>query len=244
MIRFGAIVEARMTSKRLPGKILYKADGKPFLWHLIQRLKRVKQIKKIIIATTINKSDDILVSFAKKNRGSELNVKKRVFEASKKFKIQNIVSVTSDCPIIDHNLIAQAIETFKFNKVDFVSNCDFRSFPDGMDVAVYRRLSLKKSYSLTKEKYYREHPTLFIKHNKKLFQQINIVAPENLNYPSLGLTLDEYNDYLLLKKIVEYFKKKNNKFFSCQDVVELLKKNKKWLKINAKVKRKKVAVFN
>lgn len=242
MISFAAIIEARMTSTRLPGKILYKAGGKSFLWHLIQRLKVIKEIDKIIIATTTNKTDDILVDFAKKNkvsyfRGSELNVKKRVLDAAKKFKVKNIVGITSDCPIIDHNLISQVISTFKFNNVDFVTNSDFRSFPDGMDVDVYKRKALEKSYASTKSKFYREHVTQYLKHNKKKFKQINIVAPSNLNWPSLGLTLDVYDDYILLKKIIEYFKNRKNLFFRCDEVIELMLKKKNWFKINSKVKR-------
>jgi spore coat polysaccharide biosynthesis protein SpsF len=242
MIKFAAIIEARMTSTRLPGKILYKAGGKSFLWYLVQRLRKIDDIEKIIIATTTNKTDDVLIKFAKKNnvsyfRGSELNVKKRVLDAAKKFKVKNIVGITSDCPIIDHNLIIQVIDTFKFNKVEFVSNSDFRSFPDGMDVSVYKRKALEKSYVSTKSKFYREHVTQYLKHNKKKFKQINIVAPKNLNWPSLGLTLDVYNDYVLLKKIIEHFKKKKNIFFGCHEVIELLQKKKKWLKINSKVNR-------
>ena len=245
MIKYAAIIEARMTSKRLPGKILYKAGGKTFLWYLVQRLKKVKQIKKIILATTINDSDNVLVSFAKKNkisffRGSEHNVKLRVLEAAKKFKVKNIVGVTSDCPIIDHNLISQAINIFNLNNIDFVSNSDFRSYPDGMDVSVYKTKSLMKSYSLTKNKYFREHVTQFIMHNKKKFKQINIVAPDNLFWPKLGLTLDEHNDYLLLKKLLSILKEKKNIYFNCQEVIELLGKKKNWLKINSKVIRKKI----
>ena len=248
MTKFAAIIEARMTSTRLPGKILYKAGGKSFLWYLVKRLKKINEINKIILATTLNKADDVLVAFAEKNkilyfRGSELNVKKRVLDSAKKFKVQNIVGITSDCPIIDHNLISQVIDTFKFNNVEFVSNSDYRSFPDGMDVAVYKRKALEKSYSLTKSKYYREHVTQYIKHNKKIFKQINIVAPKNLNWPSLGLTLDEHKDYVLLKKIIEYFKKQKNIFFSCDEVIKLLKKKKSWCKINSKVKRNIIKVI-
>jgi spore coat polysaccharide biosynthesis protein SpsF len=249
MIKFAAIVEARMTSSRLPGKILYKAGGQTFLWHLIKRLKKINLIEKIILTTTTNKTDDILVKFAMRNkikyfRGSELNVKKRVLDTAKKFRVKNIVRVTSDCPIIDNNLIIQAIKTFEFNKVEFVTNSDFRSFPIGMDVSVFKTSSLKRSYSLTKSKLYREHVALYMQHNKKKFNQINIVAPENLNYPTLGLTLDEYNDYILLKKIIEYFKKKKNNFFNCHDIINLMIKKEKWLKINSKVKRKKIKVLD
>ena len=245
MQKFSAIIEARMSSSRLPGKILYKANNKPFLWHLIRRLKKVKQINQIILATTKNPIDNILVKEAKKNkikfyRGEEENVKKRVLDAAKKFNVKNIVGITSDCPIIDINLISQVIDTFKHNNVEFVSNCDFRSYPDGMDVAVYKIQALQKSYKLTKSKYYREHVTLFMKHNKKIFKQINIVAPSNIFLPNLGLTLDEYKDSILLKKIIEYFYKRKNFYFSCDEVIKLLQIKKNWSKINSTVSRKPV----
>jgi spore coat polysaccharide biosynthesis protein SpsF len=245
MQKFSAIIEARMSSSRLPGKILYKANNKPFLWHLIRRLKKVKQINQIILATTKNPIDNILVKEAKKNkikfyRGEEENVKKRVLDAAKKFNVKNIVGITSDCPIIDINLISQVIDTFKHNNVEFVSNCDFRSYPDGMDVAVYKIQALQKSYKLTKSKYYREHVTLFMKHNKNIFKQINIVAPSNIFLPNLGLTLDEYKDSILLKKIIEYFYKRKNFYFSCDEVIKLLQIKKNWSKINSAVSRKPV----
>jgi len=248
MIKFAAIIEARMNSNRLPGKILFKSCGKPMLKHLVDRIKKVKKINRIIIATTTNKKDDLLIKFAKKNRimfyrGSELNVKKRVLDAANKFKVKNIVSITSDCPIIDYNLISQVIETFENHKVDFVSNCDFRSYPDGMDVAVYKTNALKKSYKLTKSKYYREHVTLFMKHNKKIFNQINIFAPENIHYPKLGLTLDEYKDYVLIDKILNHFRKEKNIFFTCEDVVKYINSNKTLKKINSQVRRKKIKVI-
>jgi len=241
-MKFGAIIEARMTSTRLPGKILYEAAGKSFLQHLINRLKKVKQINKIIIATTLNSEDNILRSIAKKNkvflfRGSENDVLSRVIGASKKFNVKNIVNITSDCPIIDIDIISQIIETFRINNVDFVTNSDYRSYPDGMDVSVCKHKSLIKTYKMTKDKKYREHISLFIKHNKKIFKQINIVAPKNIFWPSLGLTLDEHKDYIFLKKIIEHFYKRKNYFFKCHEIIELLKKNKNWLKINSKVKR-------
>ena len=131
--KFAAIVEARMGSSRLPGKIFYKASNKTFLWHLINRIKKVKQINQIILATTTNRNDDVLENFANKNkincfRGSELNVKKRVLDAAKKFNVKNIVSITADCPVIDINLISQVIDVYKIHKADFVTNSDFRSY--------------------------------------------------------------------------------------------------------------------
>ena len=105
-MNFVAIIQARMNSSRLPGKHMLLINKKPVIWYLIQRLKLVKKINKIVLATTVNKIDDVLVDFAKKTkiffyRGSESDVIGRVTEAAKKFKAKNIVDISGDCPLID-----------------------------------------------------------------------------------------------------------------------------------------------
>ena len=235
------IIEARITSSRLPGKVLMKVMGKPLLYYLIKRIQKSKFINKIIIATTTNASDDILVNFAKKYnlgiyRGPEFDVMKRVIGAAKKYKVQNIVEITSDCPLIDSKIIDMFILNFFKNKVDYIHNAGVRSYPDGMDVNIFKLKSLVKAYNLTKSKKDREHVTFFFRKNKNLFKQINIISDENLYWPELGLTLDQSEDYILINKIYEFFGKKNI-YFDCKDIVDLLKKRKSWVKINSKVKR-------
>ena len=235
------IIEARMTSSRLPGKVLMKVMGKPLLYYLIKRIQKSKFVNKVIIATTKNASDDILVSFAKKYnigfyRGSEFDVMKRVIGAAKKYKVQNVVEITSDCPLIDSKIIDMFIINFFKNNVEYIHNAGVRSYPDGMDVNVFKLNSLIKAYNLTKSKKDREHVTYFFRKNKKIFKQINIISDENLYWPELGLTIDQKEDYVLIKKIYEYFGKKNI-YFSCEDIINLLKKKKSWPKINSKVKR-------
>ena len=242
-MKIGAIIEARMSSSRLPGKVLMTAANKPFLLHIVERLKRVKKIDKIIVATTNNKKDEEIVKFCKKNnisffRGSEDNVMQRVILAAKKYKLDLITEVTGDCPIIDYRIIDQCLEIFLSNKVDYVTNCHIRSYPDGMDVQVYKLRTLIKSSKMTKNKLDQEHVTLHIRKNPSIFKTINLMPNRDIYWPELGLTLDEHKDYLLLKKIIEHFYKKKNKLFSCEDVINFLRFNKKIRNINRIVKRK------
>ena len=156
MINFGAIIEARFGSTRLPGKVMLKVNNQPLIFQLIKRLKFVKNLDQIIVATTLNKKDDVICDFLKKNkikffRGSEDNVVDRVLNAAKKFKIKNIVQITGDCPLIDPYIVSQVIETFKSNNFDFVSNANIRTYPDGMDVSIFSTKNLNKLSKLTKK---------------------------------------------------------------------------------------------
>ena len=154
MPKISAIIEARANSCRLPKKILLKINKKTILEHLVNKLKKSKNLNTIIIATTLNNSDDQIVEIAKKLkvkffRGDETNVLKRVIDAANHFKVDVIVRITSDCPLIDVNIVDQLINIFKNNKVDLVGNAKVRSYPDGMDVEIIRFKSLKKSLSIS-----------------------------------------------------------------------------------------------
>ncbi len=239
--KIGCIIEARTNSKRLPNKVLLPVLNKPILYWLTKRIKKIKKIEEIVLATTTNKNDDILVEFAKKNkiksfRGSENNVVSRVCEAARKFKIKTIVEITGDCPVIDINIINQSLEIFEKNSVEYVNNCNYRSYPDGMDVQIFNAKSLKKTLRNTKDPKELEHVGLHLIRNPHKFKTINIIAPKINYFPSLGLTLDEKKDYILLKKIIEHFGTKNP-YFTCEDIINLLNKKKNWKKINNKVKR-------
>jgi len=205
---FSIIIEARLNSRRLPNKILMKIKKYSFLEYLIKRLKLVKNVRDIIIATTDNEPNEEIIQIAKRNKikwfkGSEKNVLLRVIKTGKYFKCKNIVRVTSDCPLIDPKIIDLAIESYKNNKCDYLSNTIVRTYPDGMDVEVFR--------------------------------MINLIAPNDHKWPELGLTLDEYPDFVFLKKIIMHYKETVK--FNCIDAINLVKKNKEWLKINKNVKR-------
>jgi len=238
-----ATIEARMTSSRLPGKMLLKAGGFSMFEHLCIRLKTVKLIDEIILATTTNRTDDELVISAQKMgvnvfRGDEFDVMSRVIGAAQSIDADIIVQITGDCPIIDPGIISQTIQVFHHNSADYVGNALIRSYPDGMDVQVFSLKTLEMSSRMTRANADREHVSLHIRNNPNIFRHINLIAPPELFWPELGLTLDELDDYKLIKILIEHFRDRGGSMFSCFDAVQYLKKNPELLSINSKVVRK------
>ena len=237
-----ATIEVRMTSSRLPGKPMLKVFGKTMIERLVSRLKKVEAIDCIVLATTTNKSDDVLVDLASKlniisYRGSEQNVMNRVINAAESVEADVVVEITGDCPIIDPELIEQAISMFKINNVDYLSNGHFRSYPDGMDVQVFTIEAIKKSEKMTNSILDQEHVTLHIRNNPNIFKHLHIYAPPELYWPELGLTLDEKKDFDLLKVIIERFEEKNH-YFSCLEIIRFLRERPDIVQINSSVVRK------
>lgn len=150
---------------------------------------------------------------------------------------QVIVQITGDCPIIDPSVIEKTIQLFFDNNTDYVSNSLIRTYPDGMDTQVFSLENLKKSAALTLDPLDLEHVSRFMWQHPDLFSQLNMLAPPDFYWPELGLTLDEVDDYRLLKKIIEELGPQNI-LFGCADVIALLKKNPEWVEINRKVLRK------
>lgn len=236
-----ATIEARMTSSRLPGKVLMPVIGQTMLEHLVARLRAVPSLDAIVLATTVNSADDPLAAFAQAHglacfRGSENDVMQRVIDAADSVGADVVVEITGDCPIIDPQIIEQAIRMFNAHDAAYVGNAQVRSYPDGMDVQVFRLATLKKSAAMTTDPLDHEHVTLHIRRHPELFPHVHLVAPPELHWPTLGLTLDEPADYDLLKRIIEHFQHKP--LFSCLDAVTLLRANPQWLAINQAVQRK------
>ena len=161
----------------------------------------------------------------------------RVVEAAESVNADVVVEITGDCPIIDPQIVEQTIRMFLAHEVDYVSNAQIRSYPDGMDTQVFKLETLKHSLKMTDDPLDHEHVTLYIRNHPELFSHVYLVAPPELHWPELGLTLDEQDDYKLLRKIIEHFGG-SNRLFSCLDTVRLLHQNKAWLKINEHVHRK------
>jgi len=240
--RIVATIEARMTSSRLPGKVLLPAGGKPLLSYLVRRLRLVPSIHEIVLATTTNPTDDVLEDFARhigiaSFRGSEEDVMGRVIGAADSVGADTVVEITGDCPIIDPLLVEQTIRMFLHNPCDFASNSLVRSYPDGMDTQVLPLEILKHSAALTRDPLDREHVTLHICNHPELFRQVCLIAPPNLHWPELGLTLDEQKDYELLKRLIEHFGAERPDF-GCREVIELLRSRPEWVAINQSVRRK------
>ena len=237
-----AIIEARMRSTRLPGKVLLQAAGKPLLAHLVSRLRLVPSIDQIVIATTINPSDDVLEQFASSQdvgcfRGSEADVMQRVYDAAVAFHADAIVDITADCPMLDPNVVEQVIQMFRINPCDYATNAHVRCFPDGMDVQVLKTNALAKSLSMTNDRLDREHVTLHIRNNPELFIQRHLPAPLECHWPQLGLTLDEPKDFELIKTLIEQLEPLFPQY-TCSDIIRYLRANTHLLSINQSVIRK------
>lgn len=235
-----ASIECRMTSSRLPGKVLMSAlDDMSMLEVMIKRVQKSKLIHGIILATTINKDDDSIVELAKKLkvdyfRGSENDVLGRVVQAHKSINSDIIVELTGDCPLIDPILIDQCIETYLDGQYDYVSNNNKRTFPDGSDVQVFSLKVLEEANNNTLDPLDREHVSKYLYENEK-YSIFTIEAQGEYYWPTLGVTLDEQEDYELLKRIFKHF---DNIYFSTLDYINYLKENINLLELNAHVKRK------
>jgi len=241
-MRFVAIIEARMTSSRLPGKVLLPALDRPMLAHLTRRLKTVPSIDEIVLATTTNAADDVLVEFAEKDgisvfRGSEDDVMSRVIGAADSVQADVIVEITGDCPIVDPDLVEQTIRIYKRNEAQYAANSYISSYPDGMDTQVFSVGALKRSYSMTDDPLDREHVSRYIVNHPEIFSHVYLIAPPSLHWPGLKLTLDEPTDYELILKLIEYFGEENP-LFGCGEIINVLRNNMEWLEINSQVQRK------
>jgi len=232
-----ASIEARMTSSRLPGKVLMQAINEiSMLEFMIQRLKKSQLVNQIIVATTINDADDTIFSMCKKlsincYRGSEDDVLLRVLNAHKSVNSQIVVELTGDCPLIDPKIIDQAIDIYLNNNFDFVSNGHIRSFPDGVDVAVFSFDILKEISTKTKEPYDRENVSSYIYRSGE-YSLKAIIADKELFWPELRFTLDDKVDYYLIKKIIDHFYPSKKFDFFTKDIVNYLKENKQLLELN------------
>ena len=247
-MKIAAIIQARISSTRLPGKVLKELpfnSGITCLEQVIRRLKKSKKIDDIVIATTEDKEDNEIVDIAKKEdvkyfRGSKENVLSRYYFAAKKNNIDVVVRITSDCPCIDVDITDLTIDAHINKAVDYTSNSLTRTYPHGLDVEVFNFNALEEAYKNATKYYEKEHVTPYIYKNPQKFK-INIVkAPKELYASDIRITLDTEEDYALLCAVFDYLYPKNE-YFNAYDIVNLFNKEKPWLKlINKKVVQKKI----
>jgi spore coat polysaccharide biosynthesis protein SpsF len=240
-MRFGIIIQARMSSTRLPNKVLKSMPengDKTVLEHVVRRCLRVEQAADIIVATTTNEADDAIVEMTTKLgirffRGSESDVLERYYLAAKSTGLDAIMRITSDCPCHDPQILNDMITRFKESGVDYLSNTIVRTFPHGLDAELFSFSALEKAYNEAKEPPQREHVTPYI-YNSGLFKTENY-AQEN-DSSKLRVTLDTTEDYALLCTV---FSLLGNEF-GLQELEQLFI-DKPWLDlINGKVEQKKV----
>lgn len=237
-----ATIEARMTSTRLPGKVLLEIGGKPALAYMINRIKRSRLVDDIVVATTVNDSDDPIIDLCNKLgckyfRGSEEDVLLRVLEAAKSVNADIIVELTGDCPFIDPDIIDKVIELYFSGDYDYASNIVERSFPDGFDTQVFSVQSLEKVSRLTDDPIDRVHVSCYFYNHPQKFKLANLIADQDSTWPDLRLTIDEPADYQLLKLINEKLQDRKG-MFSVNEVISLLKQEPELVELNKHVRAK------
>ncbi|MGS0973004.1 MAG: cytidylyltransferase domain-containing protein [Candidatus Izemoplasmataceae bacterium] len=243
-MKIGAIIQARMGSTRLPGKVLLDLKGKTVLNHVIERVKQSKLIDEIIIATTTNDRDTPIIDEAlrcgvKVFRGSEDDVLSRYYYAAEENKLDVIIRITSDCPLIDPIILDNIIQVYLDNNYDIVSNAgtlqETRTFPRGLDTEVFSFEKLSEAFNKANETYQREHVTPYIYENSR-----NVYYYKNkVDFSSYRLTLDTKEDFILISKIYNTFYKDSHNFY-LRDIVQLLDSNPELLKINLHINQKKM----
>ena len=229
-----AIIEARMTSSRLPGKVLMPVSGKPLLQILIERLGRCQSLHGILVATTSNPTDDPIEELCGKLgagcfRGSEENVLERVCLAAKKFDVRTIVEITGDCPLIDPWQVDHAVEIFLSGQpfTRYLSNVSpGGNAPQGMNVQVFKSADLLEILSGEPDELDREHVShgFYREENRGTYQPVYINYPPPLNRPDIWVTLDYEEDYQLIKQIYEELAAEKSTF-TLRDIVEWVDAN-------------------
>ena len=229
----GCIIQARMGSSRLPGKTLIKLNQyRTTLDFVVNQLSFSALLDKIVIATTNLEQDNIIETNAKTLgidcfRGSSDDVLDRYYHCAKKFQINTIVRITSDCPLIDPQIVDQAIRKYQSEDYDYVTNTLSRSYPIGTDVEIFSFEILEKTWQKAILPSEREHVTLFIRNKKLNFKLGNLKNSKNLG--RLRWTLDRVEDLNLIRKIVV---KINKNPILMNDILNLFSLEPELIKIN------------
>lgn len=232
MTNIGLVIQARMGSTRLPGKVLMKIAGKPILLHVLERIKNLKREYKRIIITSVLPEDDKIEKFCKKEgvlyfRGSENDVLDRYYQAAKLFKLEHIVRLTGDNPLVDADNLEFLIKEHLKKGADYSSNkSEVNSgLPEGVGAEIFKFSALEKSWLEGKKDNHREHVNEYILENPQKFKILvvrtkNIISPQCKN---LRLTVDTEADLKFVRKIVNLLQK-NNLEINLQNICRLKEK--------------------
>ena len=230
-----AIIQARMNSTRLPGKVLMEFSGDTVLGHIIRRVKKSNGIDKIIVATTTNYSDDKIVEFCNKYnidvfRGDENDVLDRYYRCAIQYHSDIIVRITADDPLKDPEIISFAIDLFKSNNYDYVSNTINPTFPEGLDIEVFSFNALELAHKSAYQNSDKEHVTPYIYHNPQIFNLFNFT--NDYDYSHMRWTLDNENDLIFIKTIYMNLYLNPDDVFTSKSIYKLLDSNPDISKIN------------
>lgn len=232
------VIQARLSSTRLPKKVLADILGKPMIWHIVNRMKAIPSLSKIVISTTNNENDEPLREFAKSINipfyaGSENDILDRLYQTGKKFNATALVKVNADCPLIDPDIIKTAIDQYctVHPRPDLIENSIPNTFPEGLQFGIFNFITLSNLWHIVKDPFWREFIYMYIIENRTKYSVINIVNNENLS--NMRWTVDYPEDLEFVRKIYANLYTKNN-LFTLNDILLFLRQNPEIQKINSK----------
>ncbi len=238
-----AIIQARMNSSRLPGKVLREIAGKPMLGWVVDRSRNAEHLDAVTVATTIDSSDDPVEEYCNAYsipvyRGDQFDVLDRYYQAARKFGANVIVRITADCPLIDPDVIDQTLEQFFETGVDFAANRlpppFTRTYPIGLDTEICTFSELERAWKEAVEPYEREHVMPYLYDVKGRFRTLLVNYP--VDYGSVRLTVDTPEDLEFIQQIIKRLNSKNE--FNWLDVLALLEREPELALINSGVQHK------
>lgn len=237
-----AIIQARMGSTRLPGKVLLPLAGHPVLWQVCDRLSHSRLITQCVVATSIEPQDDVISEFCKAQgincfRGSESDVLGRYYLAAKQYQAEVIVRITADCPLIDPQVTDRVIGCYLENRTGYVgaSNVIKRTFPRGLDTEVISFLALEQAHDAVTDSSLREHVSLVMYRQPGAYKLASVENLEDLS--GYRWTLDEPADLSLISEIYQRLYS-HGKIFLMSDVIALIKQNPHLAEMNKDIKQK------
>lgn len=231
------IIQARMDSTRLPGKVLAPIVGKPMLWHVVERTRRAKALDRVMVATSENSDDDSVAEFCTQSaidcfRGSKEDVLDRYYQAARQFSHAAIVRITADCPLVDSAVIDKVVGAHEDGSYDYMTNIFPRTYPDGLDVEVFSLGALERAWLEAANPYDREHVTPYMREHPKLFRIGNVLHPVNLS--NLRWTVDHPEDLQFVRAVYDHMKFTD---FGLAEVLDLLKEHPELIQINSGIEQ-------
>ncbi|SHL14342.1 spore coat polysaccharide biosynthesis protein SpsF [Desulfatibacillum alkenivorans DSM 16219] len=228
------VIQARMGSTRLPGKVLEDIAGKPMLLHVVNRLQSARLVDKTLVATSTRPGDDPVAELCSREkipcfRGSEDDVLDRFYQAAKEHQASVVVRVTGDCPCLDPSVVDKVAAAYQQSKCDYAANILVYTYPDGLDVEVFSMEALETAWKTATLPGDREHVTPFIR-NSPDFSRVNVENETELAYKDLRLTVDEPQD---LEFVRELYARLGASGFGLEQVLDLLQKEPQLIDINA-----------